>query len=365
MYSTVSPRIAAVSRAVPKYAFSQEIAAEYAEKWLSCGNGCIPELSVPKAIQVYRNSGVDKRYGVTPVNELLLEKDLEYRNSLYSEYAKWLGEKALREVFKKCDLFPQDVDYFITVSCTGFMIPALDAYLINKFPFRKDVKRLPVTQLGCAGGVASMMLAADYIKAYPGSTVLILSIELCTLSFQPGDKSADHIISTAIFGDGGAAMLITGRRGSGIHLLRAESSFFRQTLDFMGFDLKNSGFHIFLSPGIPRYLRRNLYQEVEPILNTMGISSADIDAWLFHPGGMRILEAIKESLCIDEDKIFHSRHILRNYGNLSSATIFFIIDEYINKNTGGDDSYQVTGAVGPGFQLYMIFMKWLELDNQI
>jgi len=363
MYSTVSPRIAAVSRAVPKYLFSQETAAEYAEKWLNCSNGSTPELSVLKALQVYKNSGVDTRYGVSPVNELLMEKDLEYRNSLYSEYAKWLGECALKEVFRKCDIVPSEVDFFITVSCTGFMIPALDAYLINKFPFRKDIKRLPVAQLGCAGGVASMMLAADHIKAYPGSTVLILSIELCTLSFQPGDKSADHIISTAIFGDGAAAMLLTGRKGSGIHLLRAESSFFRETLDFMGFDLKNTGFHIFLSPGIPRYIRRNLLSEVESLLNSMSLSKGDIDAWLFHPGGMRVLEAIKESLSIEDNKISYSKEILRRYGNLSSATIFFIIDEYINNPSVADGHYQVTGAVGPGFQLYMIFMKWQEAEN--
>ena len=363
MYSNVSPRIAAVSRAVPKYLFTQETAAEYAEKWLSCSNGCLPELSVPKVLQVYKNSGVDTRYGVSPVNELLLEKDLEYRNNLYSEYSKWLGESALRDVFRKCEITPAEVDFFITVSCTGFMIPALDAYLINKFPFRKDIKRLPVTQLGCAGGVASMMLAADHIKAYPGSTVLILSIELCTLSFQPGDKTADHIISTAIFGDGAAAMLITGKKGSGIHLMRAGSSFFRETLDFMGFDLKNSGFHIFLSPGIPRYIKHNLLSEVELLLSSMSLATGDIDAWLFHPGGMRILDAIKESLSIDDKKISYSKEILRRYGNLSSATIFFIIDEYINNPSAASDNYQVTGAVGPGFQLYMIFMKWQQYDS--
>ena len=363
MKLTASPRIAAISKVVPSYRFSQETASDYAEQWLSGNGGGVPELSVSKTLQVFNNAGVDTRYGVTPVKELLSERDFEYRNNLYSDHATQLGENALKEVFNKCDIDPSEVDYFITVSCTGFMIPALDAHLINKFPFRTDIKRLPVTQLGCAAGVASMMMAADYIRAYPGSTVLILSVELCTLSFQPDDKSADHIISTAIFGDGAAAMLVTGKKGDGLHLIDTRSSFFRDTLDFMGFDLKNTGYHIFLSPGISRYLRRNLISELQPLLKGMNLDIGDIDSWLFHPGGMRILEAIKESLSIDDRKIHFSREILRKYGNISSATIFFIIEEYMKSETSVGDRYEVTGAVGPGFQLFLIMMEWQVTGN--
>ena len=290
---------------------------------------------------------------------MLRKKDFPERNALYSKYARLLGEKALKDVFEKTGVKPYEIDLFITVSCTGFMIPALDAYLINRFPFRNNVRRLPVTELGCAAGVSSLILASDYIRAYPEANVLILSLELCTLNMQPTDKSADHIISTAIFGDGAAAAIVTGGdEEHGLRVMKTENKFFPGTLEFMGYDVEKTGFHIFLSPRISKFIEQNVASEMERMLGQAGLRLGDIGDWLFHPGGSRILKSIEKGLSIGREKLGASIGVLRDYGNLSSATIFFIIDSFIRSESKKSGSYQVIAAVGPGFGLDAILTQW-------
>jgi len=357
MILTTKPRIVEVYTVVPSYSFKQDFASERAREWLS-GNGSHSELSIAKSAQVFQNAGVETRYSVIPIEEMLTERGFSERNALYTRHAKELGEEALRGLFERSGIEPLEIDLFISVSCTGFMIPSLDAYLMNRFHFRNDVRRLPITELGCAAGVASLIIASDYIRAYPDSKVLILSVELCTLNFQPTDKSADHIISAAIFGDGGAAAIVAGESDSGLHILKTATRFFPETLDFMGFNVEPSGFHIFLSPQIPRFIQANLLSQIEPILSESRFKIEEIDAWLFHPGGVRILEAIEKALDINREKLEESRSVLRNYGNLSSATIFFVIERYLQGQKKTRGAHQFVGAVGAGFELDSILMEW-------
>ena len=355
--SAIQPRIAGVSTVVPNHSFTQEFAIEAAKRWLSSGGE--PELSVSRTMEVFENAGVENRYSVTPVDYILRDKDFPERNTLYSKYSRLLGERALKEVFEKTGVKPYEIDLFISVSCTGFMIPALDAFLMNRFPFRNSVRRLPVTELGCAAGVSSLIYAADYIRAYPGAKVLILSIELCTLNMQPTDKSADHIVSTAIFGDGAAAAIITGGEDAhGLHILRTENRFYPGTLEFMGYDVEKTGFHIFLSPRISKFIENNIAEEMERMLGHSGLTIADIGNWLFHPGGSRILKSIEKGLGLDPSKLWVSTGVLRDYGNLSSATIFFIIDSFMRDEFKESGSHQVIAAVGPGFGLDAILTRW-------
>lgn len=355
--SPVQPRIAGISTVVPSYSFGQDFAIEAAKKWLSAGGES--ELSVARTVQVFQNAGVEKRYSVTPLEEMLREKDFPERNALYSKFARILGEKVLKSVFEKTGIKSYEIDLFITVSCTGFMIPALDAYLMNRFPFKNNVRRLPVTELGCAAGVSSLIMAGDYIRAYPDANVLILTLELCTLSMQPTDRSADHIISTAIFGDGAAAAIVTGRKTkNGLHILKTENRFFPGTIEFMGYDVERTGFHIFLSPRISKFIENNIASQMESVLGAAGLGVGDIETWLFHPGGSRILKSIEMGLGIDGAKLSESAGVLRDYGNLSSATILFIIESFMRNETNRSCSYQVVGAVGPGFGLDTILTQW-------
>ena len=353
----VHPRVSGIATAVPTCSIKQDLAEAIASRWLS---ECVstPEVSIPKAIQIFRNAGVDTRYSVLPVEEITQERDFREKNLLYMKYGKALGEKALKSVFEKTGVKPMDIDLFITVSCTGFMIPSLDAHLMNRFPFRPNVRRLPVAELGCAGGASSLIMASDYIRAYPNSNVLILSLELCTLNVQSTDTSADHVISTALFGDGAAAAIVTGKPGNGLHILSTATRFFPHTLDFMGYDVEKTGLHIFLSPEIPRFILENISPQMEFILSESGLRVEDIDSWLFHPGSSRILKALEKGLNIDKAKLAASTEVLRNYGNLSSATIFFIIDNYLRDEQRQIGSYQVIGAVGPGFGFDTVLTEW-------
>lgn len=353
----VQPRIAGIATAVPTCSIKQDLAEVIASRWLS-ESASTPEVSIPKALQIFRNAGVDTRYSVLPVEEITQERDFREKNLLYMKYGKALGEKALRSVFEKTGIKSMEIDLFITVSCTGFMIPSLDAHLMNRFPFRANARRLPVSELGCAAGVSSLIMASDYIRAYPDSNVLILSLELCTLNVQSTDTSADHVISTALFGDGAAAAIVTGKPGDGLHVLGTASRFFPRTLDFMGYDVETTGLHIFLSPEIPRFILGNISPQMESILAESGLRVADIDSWLFHPGSSRILKALEKGLDIDGGKLAESTEVLRNYGNLSSATIFFVIDTYLRDERKRSGSYQLIGAVGPGFGVDTVVTEW-------
>jgi alkylresorcinol/alkylpyrone synthase len=347
--------IRGITTALPAHSFDQLRAINALRYWLSL-EGPPPALPVERAVQVFLNSGVDQRYSVMPIEELAIERSFGDKNRLYMEHAQAIGTHTLQKLFRESAIDPQEVDLFITTSCTGFMIPSLDAYLMNRFPFRHDVKRLPITELGCAAGVAALRLADDFLKAYPNATVLILAVELTSLTFQPTDRSGDHIVSTAIFGDGAAAVLLSNKPHSGLSITETATRFFPETTEFMGFDVEATGFHIFLSPRIPVFIRRELMPEITAFL-TERIKTSDIDAWLIHPGGPKILDAIEDVLAMERGGLIHSREVLRRFGNLSSATIFFVIDRYLRKARPSRGARQVVAAVGPGFQADFLLLE--------
>jgi len=354
-----STLVKAVSTAVPPYRLTQDEAARLIEQWLSTHAGKA-EVSAERISTIFRNAGVEERYTVLPPAKLLRNMSFGARNRIYVENAKLMGRKVLERLFDDFGVDPAEIDLLITTSCTGFMIPSVDAYLMNLFPFRRDVRRLPITELGCASAAASLGMAHNYIAGRDDATVLVLAIEMCSLNFQPTDTTADHIISTAIFGDGAAAAVITTTPGPGLHITDTTTLFFPGTTDFMGFDVRNTGFHIFLSRRIPEFLHSNIRPAVEEFLRAASCSPGDIDAWLMHPGGGKILQSIERALGLNEDDTRHSRAVLRRFGNLSSATILFILEDYIREAKKKAGSKQVIGAVGPGFQMELSLGQWIQ-----
>jgi alkylresorcinol/alkylpyrone synthase len=350
-----NPVIRNLATAVPPHRVDQPTAIRALRRWLAQGGPESP-MTIDKAVQVFENAGVAQRHTILPLADLLTERSFGDKNRLYMKYARALGECALRKVFRSGTLGPQDVDLFITTSCTGFMIPSLDAYLMNRFPFRRDVKRLPITELGCAAGVAALRMADDFLRAYPGATVLVLAVELTSLTFQPTDRSADHIVSTAIFGDGAAAVLLSNAPHAGLAITETATRFFPETTVFMGFDVEETGFHIFLSPRIPVFVRRDLMPVISEFLNQPA-HNRKIDAWLIHPGGPKILDAVEDVLGIERGGLCYSREVLHSFGNLSSATIFFVLETYMRKATPTVGTRQLVAAVGPGFQADFVVLE--------
>jgi alkylresorcinol/alkylpyrone synthase len=224
--------------------------------------------------------------------------------------------------------------------------------------FRPDVRRLPVTELGCVAGAMALARAAEFVRAFPGATVLVIAVELPTLTFQRGDLSQANLISCVLFGDGAAAALVTGRRTQGPQILAADTYTFPQSLDAMGFDLRETGFHIVLSKDVPQMIRDRIRELVDEFLGRRGLSRQRISAFLLHPGGQKLLSYIEEQLGLCRCDTALSWDVLGEYGNLSSATILFILDACLAKTKMRPGEYGLAAAFGPGFSAELLLLQW-------
>jgi alkylresorcinol/alkylpyrone synthase len=238
------------------------------------------------------------------------------------------------------------------------MIPSLDAHLINLMGFRSDVRRLPLTELGCAAGAMALARASEFVRAFPDKTVLVVSVELATLTFQRGDLSQANLISCVLFGDGAAAAVVTGREASGPRIVDATTYTFPQSLDAMGFDLRESGFHIVLSKDVPQMIRDRISELVDGFLARRGLTRKAMAAFLLHPGGQKLLSYVEEQLGLCRCDTQLSWDVLAQYGNLSSATILFVLDACLTTKTMNPGDYGLAAAFGPGFSAELLLLQW-------
>jgi alkylresorcinol/alkylpyrone synthase len=228
----------------------------------------------------------------------------------------------------------------------------------NYISLRRDVRRLPLTALGCGGGPAALSYARDFIAAHPSANVLVVSVELPTLSFQSRDPSPANLISTALFGDGAAAALVRGRASGGVRILDTASHLFPGTLEALGFDLERDGFHVVLGRELPGLVRAHIAGLVGDLLARNDLSRAQLSAFALHPGGRRILDAVEEQLQLTRDDTQPSREILRTHGNLSSATVFFVLHEWMTRRRPPSGAHGLLGAFGPGFSSELAVLQW-------
>jgi len=307
---------------------------------------------------VVDSCGVRKRHIVKPAEWYAQPRLLSETSAEYREHAIQLGSKAASDCLEKAALRADEVDLIITVSCTGVMIPSLDAHLINSLGFRPDVKRMPITELGCAAGAAALARASDYVRAFPKSSVLIVAVELPTLTFQRGDLSLANLISTVLFGDGAAAVIVTGRAVAGPKIIGGGSHLFPNTTAAMGFDLKEDGFHIVLSKEIPELIRDSIVPVLDRFLATYNVPREQIATWILHPGGRKLLANVEQALGLTALDTQPSWDIMRDYGNLSSASVLFVLREWIEKREVRPGVYGLLAAFGPGFSAEMLLLQW-------
>ena len=345
--------IAGSATAVPPHVLSREIVKN--------GIGGVFGLEGGKldaVLEIINNSAIDQRYSVFPPEYTIEPRSLAQTTMEYQEKAIELGLQVAERSLAQAGMEPTDVDLLVTVSCTGIMIPSVDAHIATIMGFRPNVRRLPITELGCAGGAAGLAQTWEYISAFPDRTALLVSVEIPTLTFQRADASQANLISAVLFGDGAAGIVVTGREAPGPRILASECFLFPNSQAAMGFDLRDTGLHIVLSKDVPEIIRERVKELALGFLERQGLRQEDISAYLLHPGGQKLLSYMQSELGLSRADTEVSWDILRRYGNLSSASVLFILNEWLVQKEMPSGSYGLVMAFGPGFTAEMLLIQW-------
>jgi alkylresorcinol/alkylpyrone synthase len=346
--------IAATATAVPPFRIGRDQVKQYLQRVFSLSDDRLEAM-----LAIVDHSQVRQRYCIDPIETIIQPRTLDQVNREYAAHAVRLGATVAEDCLARAGIGAAQVDLFITVSCTGVMIPSLDAHLANRFGFRSDVRRLPITELGCAAGAAALAHAADYLRAYPDATVLVVAVELPSLTFQRYDTSQANLISSILFGDGAAAAIVTGDSAArGPRIARTESFLFPHSLDAMGFDLQTSGFHIVLSRDVPELIRKEVRGLVDGFLGRAGVRREELGAFIVHPGGRKLLTFIEEELGLSVADTECSWHVLREYGNQSSVSVLFVLHEWLARHAAPQGAHGLIAAFGPGFSANLLLLRW-------
>lgn len=354
-------RISSVGTALPPHRYSQkEISDALCGRWQH-------KMPEPRLLsRLHANCGVEFRYFVLPMHEYPTLKGFKSTNDMWIRNAVELSERAILQALDPLGLTPADVSAIFFASVTGIASPTVEARLINRMPFPDRVKRTPIFGLGCVAGAAGIARASDYVRAFPDQIALLLSVELCSLTWQDDDQSIANLISCGLFGDGAAAVVIAGEQAKlpaatippGPRVLATRSTFYRDTERVMGWDIGDTGFTIVLSPDVPKVVLQNLRGNVESFLAEQNLTMADIKSWIFHSGGPKVLEAVEQALELPENALAPSWRSLREVGNLSAASVLMVMADKLENERGEPGTYSILAAMGPGFCLELVLLQW-------
>jgi len=348
-------RIAGVAGAFPRQYYRQEEVAAALKRHWAAGLENTALLD-----RVLARVGVEGRYLALPIDAYDELTTWGQANKAWIEIAEDLAEQALCRSLTRAGLSESEVDAIFFVSVTGLASPSIDARLINRMGLRTDVKRNPIFGLGCVAGAAGIARAADYVRAYPTHVAALVSVELCSLTWQRLDLSTANLIASGLFGDGAAAVVITGEavRAAGPRILATRSSFYRGTEDVMGWDISEEGFKLVLSSEVPDMVRKHLAHDIDVFLAEYDLSRDDVETWIMHTGGPKVLEATTEALGLPEEALEVSWQSLRRVGNISSASVLLVLEEFMNRRPPAPGSYSLLAAMGPGFCAELVLLRW-------
>ncbi len=351
---TSPAQILSVATATPPFTVTTDEVKEYFPRAFSLDPRRLAGIHA-----VIDRARIRERHFVFPLDYTITPRPLEKTSCEYKTHAIQLGREAAEKALAAADLNPAQIDLIVTTSCTGLMIPSLDAHLVHLMGFRPDVKRLPITELGCAGGAAALSRASDYIRAYPRATVLVVAVELASLTLQRNDTSPANLISCCLFGDGAGAAVLAGRQTRpGLSILGTHSYTLPDSLDMMGFHLRGTGLHIFLSKDVPDRVRGEIAAITGGFLQSHGLQRADLDFFLLHPGGQKLLAFVEEQLELQESDTASSWDVLESYGNVSSASILYVLENQLRRPALRSGDRGLLAAFGPGFSTEMVLLQW-------
>jgi 1,3,6,8-tetrahydroxynaphthalene synthase len=334
------------STSVPEHVITMEETLEFAEQ----AHAGKPQL--PLALRLIQNTGVQKRHLVQPIEETLRHPGFEERNRVYEAESRKRCPEVIEQALANAGLRVRDIDAIIYVSCTGFTMPSLTAWLINAMGFRSDTRQIPIAQLGCAAGGAAINRAHDFCKAYPEGNVLIVSCELCSLCYQPGDDGVGSLLSDGLFGDAVAAVVVRGKGGNGVSLERNASYLIPHTEDWISYAVRDTGFHFQLDRRVPGTM-----EPLAPVLRDLvtdhGWDIGNLDFYIIHAGGPRILDDLSKFLGVDPGMFRHSWSTLTEYGNIASAVVLEALRRFFDEDSPRPGATGVIAGFGPGITAEM------------
>ena len=346
--------IEAVGTAVPRHCVAQDTARDFCRAMFA---EAFPD--VDRLLSVFENTRIQQRYFSAPREWFETEHSFSEKNELYLESSIEVGQAAILNCLRSAELEPREIDHFIFVSTTGLATPSIDARLINLLKMRTDIRRTPIWGLGCAGGAAGLSRAFEYTLAFPRSRVLVLALELCALTFQRNDLSKSNLVAVALFSDGAAAALVTGRELSrkGLRIIGGRSTLWYDSLDVMGWVINDRGLKVLFSRDIPSIVRKCLLPNLNAFLEEQGVPLSAIRHIVAHPGGAKVIEAYEETLALANGQMDHAREVLRRYGNMSSPTVLFVLHEFLRNREVLPAEYGLVTALGPGFSSEMLLVQ--------
>jgi alkylresorcinol/alkylpyrone synthase len=348
-------RIRGVGLALPPHYVEQQVLTDALRAYWAARHGNTRRLE-----EFHRAVRVRGRYLALPLAEYPALDTFAKTNHAWSRAATQTGEAAVRAALAQAGLEAGDVDHFFFVTVTGISTPSIDARIANSLGMRAGVKRTPIFGLGCVGGAAGLARAADYVRAFPDEVALFLSVELCSLTMQRDDLSLANLIASGLFGDGAAAVVVAGARraGYGPRIIGSQSTLYPDSDRLMGWDIVDSGFKLVLSPRVPEVVRHNLGADVDRLLAAHGLERGAIRHWIAHTGGPKVLRAIEGALDLPCDALERSWRSLREIGNLSSASVLFVLGDLLADQHPRPGDYGMLMALGPGFCSELVLLRW-------
>lgn len=353
-------RIASAASAFPKHYYTQKVLLERLQDYWGS------QLKNPLLLaRLHRNVTVDGRYLAIPAEQYVEIKTWGQANDIWIRVAQELGERALCLAMHNAGLQPEDLGALLFTTVTGVASPSIDALLINRMGLPANIRRTPIFGLGCVAGAAGIARASDYVRAYPKQAAALVSVELCSLTLQREDLSVANLISSGLFADGAAAVIVTGEdfessqpENSGPRILATRSVFYPDTEEMMGWSISEKGFRIILSTEVPNLIRQNLGRDVDAFLADNGHQRSDLKSFVLHTGGPKVLDASADALGLHNGELDASWDCLRKVGNLSSASVLCVLEDVMKNRRPQPGTLGLLAAMGPGFCSELLLLQW-------
>jgi len=342
----MKPKIISIGTANPQEKFSQE------EVYKLCG------YKSPKIKSIFLNSDIDYRHFYLNKKNFKLTEDVDEKNQRYLEGSLEISEEAINNCLEKIGCEKEEVDCLIIVSCTGYLCPGLSSHLVKKLNLRNNIQQTNILGMGCGGALPGLQRAFDHAKAYPEQKILLVAVEICSAAYFI-DNSLETIVGNAICADGAAAVLLSSNSNTiGPKILAFESLIAPEHLDKVGFEQVEGHLRIILHKDIPDLAGPFAQRVIDSLLCKNNLKKEDIKYWVLHSGGRKVIDKLKGQLNLSEEEIKYTKHILRNYGNMSSPTVLFVLNEVLEKANPQTGDLAIMLTLGPGLVVETALLRW-------